>query len=120
MSEYVKITTSAADIIAAAQGITARGEGLSAQISAAIGDIESREGDNTLGDDDFGREFKKTYHKPTPAAGGAGTTANEAAKQSARAVGTMASHFGDAVTQAMTDYLTVDGENQAGIESSAE
>ena len=117
MSEFVKIATSAADIIATAQGIRAQGEGMSADLDGLIATVESHEGPDTIADDDFGKGFKKTYYKDVPVAGGKMAHANEATKAAVRAVGEQAETYGQGVTDTMVDYLTVDGEGSASISS---
>jgi hypothetical protein len=117
MSEYVGIGTSAADIIATAAAIRAQGEGMSADLDGLIATVESHEGPDTIANDDFGNDFKKTYYKDVPVADNKTAHANEATKAAVRAVGQQAEHFGQAVTDTMIDYLTVDGEGAASIRS---
>ncbi|MBO0867010.1 MAG: hypothetical protein J2P15_00455 [Micromonosporaceae bacterium] len=120
MSEYVKITSSAADIIGAAAGMSAQGEAVSADVSRLIGEIEDREGPDTLGTDDFwngDQGFKHTYQKPIEMGDGSQAPANEATKQAAQSVGDRVTKYADAITGSMTDYLTTEGMNEAGIRS---
>src|SRR5689334_7070337 len=116
-SEYLKIGTSPTDLISHAHGLLAKGETLQSNLSGALSDIASREGNDVLPDDDFGKPFKdNTYHKQVPAATGS-LPLNEATKQGAKSVADVAIRYGTAITDSMVDYMTVEGENQADIGS---
>ena len=114
-SDYLKLGTSPADIIAAAELLRAKGETLSADLEGLLATVAERETDKTLGTDDFGREFKKTYEKVED-----GKTTTDAAKDSARAVASAAGNYGGAVSTSMQDYLTTDAQNAADINSVTE
>ncbi|MFG2042849.1 hypothetical protein [Dactylosporangium sp. NPDC048998] len=110
MSNVVKITSSPAQLIAAATVLTADGEALSAELTGLLGDIERLESDAVIGRDSFAEEFVKTYRRGDP-------TATDATKQAARSIATSATEFGDAVASTMQDYMVTDGQGAADIGS---
>jgi hypothetical protein len=118
MGQYLKIGTSPADLIAHAQGMQAKGESLQADLGGLLSDIASRETPKVLTNDEFGKPFQsETYHKDVPSAHGH-SYLSEATKDGAKSVADTAVRYGNGVTQAMVDYISVDGENQADIGAS--
>lgn len=113
MSEFVKITSSAAEIIASAQRIRGKGEEFTSQITPLLADVDTRDTDPKLGNDELGDTFRReTYHKDE-----GGLPMNEVAKQSVRALGPAATGYAGAVTQTMQDYQISDGEGALAIGS---
>jgi len=110
MSNVVKITGSPAELIGAATLLSTDGERLQSDLGGLLGTIERLETDAVLGNDEFGREFKKTYHEGSP-------TATDATKDAALKIAEHGVQFGEAVGKTMQEYLVVDGQGAADISS---
>jgi hypothetical protein len=118
MAEYLRITTAIGEIIAAAHRIGGAGNELSGDVEGYISDIEAAEGDDKLGRDHFGTEFRKgTYHQPTATGDGKTLPANEALKQATRLVGENTTHLGHGVAAGLVLYEVADADGAADIGS---
>ena len=114
MSEFVEIKTSVSDIMSIANRLRAQGDGLTDTLGTTTEQITTLENHpETLPDDDFTREFTKTYKAPTE--GGDGTPANQAVKEGAVAMGEALTGMGDAVVDAMWAYSGQDDENATDV-----
>jgi len=118
MSEYVKLTTNFAELIAAAARISSDAEEFTADVERLSADIAALETDDKLGTDHFGNEFRHlTYHQPVDGGDGGSVPANEAAKKAASAVGTTTASLADGISSGMQGYAMAELENQAEISS---
>jgi hypothetical protein len=114
MGEFVKLNGDPAEVIAAATNITGAGASLQADMQGLLADISQREGGSTLGNDDFGVEFKKSYEQSTDAGGGS-PGANVATQNAATSVAAVPTIYGNAIMSAMADYTVTDGQAAADI-----
>jgi hypothetical protein len=114
MGEYVEITSSPAEVTAAAARIVGLGEGLSADMNMYLSEINGLEGTKTWGNDDFAHSFlhgaEGGYQQPVDV-GSAKMPANEAVKMQGsgkEGVGEAGAALGNLVVNAMDAYSTTD------------
>ena len=116
MSEYVRITTSPAELMGIASQISARGKALKDRIgmlNRAISDHESP--GEVFPSDQFTDPFAAKYKQASIGADGKSTTANVAVQESALYCGTKLEDMGDFVGTAMMNYGAADDEGGADI-----
>jgi hypothetical protein len=114
-SDYLSITGSPVELIAEAEALRAKGEAFKGDMKGLLGDIDRLDAANTIGNDDFAKEFNKTYQKPMEAGGGTMLEAHEAAKQSAVAIATTASDHGAGVSTSIQGYMETEVQTAAQI-----
>ncbi len=118
MADYLRITTGIGEIVAAAHRIGSAGDEIGGDVEGYISDIEAYEGDDKLGRDHFGNEFRSgTYHQPTPTGDGKVLPANDALKEGVRLIGKNTSHLGHGVASGIVEYEVADADGAAGIGS---
>ena len=118
MSNFVDITSSPAEIISIANGISARGGDLTAEITEINQAIVAHELDpRTFPSDQFTDGFTKEYGREVEGADGTKQPANEAVRAGALYCGTKLTEIGDFVSQAMVNYEASDQQGGADIAS---
>jgi hypothetical protein len=117
MGDYLGIDGDPADIIGTATLITGAAEALKSSLGGLIGAVEALETPAVLGNDDFAREFAKSYGQAIPVGEGRTEQVNAATKDSVRTLADQAIQIGGAAGTAMTDYLVTDGLGAADIGS---
>ncbi|WP_229071619.1 hypothetical protein [Actinoplanes sp. DH11] len=116
MSSFVRIGTSPGEIIGIASRISARGDDLTAAVTAhnqAI--VEHENHPKTFPSDQFTDGFTKEYEKPVDASDGNTHPANEAVRQGAAYCGRKLTEIGEFVNRAMVNYEVTDQQSGADI-----
>jgi hypothetical protein len=116
MSEYVRITTSPAEIMSVASQISDRGGELKDRIGTLNEAIAAHESPGEVfPSDQFTDPFAETYKQESTGADGKSTTANVAVRESALYCGQKLQDMGDFVSTAMMNYGAADDEGGADI-----
>ncbi|GIG57047.1 hypothetical protein Lfu02_14190 [Longispora fulva] len=113
MGTYVEITGDPDEVRGRGLNMKAAGETFHATAQGLIGDIEAAEGSAPWGNDKFGQEFLKTYHKDYD-----GKTFNDIVKSTLTETGPKISSTGQAIATAMSDYQFTDALGQSDISKS--
>jgi hypothetical protein len=120
MGNYVQIRTSIADILSIANGMRTRAEAFTTSMNGAMKKVTDLEADHEVfPPDEFTDGFAPIYHQPVPAGDGHDKPANQAVQDAAKQMGTAMVTLSDHVSDAMWGYSGTDGDNAAGISSSA-
>jgi len=116
MSEYVRITTSPAEIMSVANQIGERGRALRERIGTINDAIAAHESPGEVfPSDQFTDPFAEKYKQASTGADGKSTTANVAVRESALYCGQKLADMGDFVGTAMMNYGAADDEGGADI-----
>lgn len=117
-SNYVRISSSVADILMIANNLRGQGRSLKDKLQPVIWDITTLEGDpDTFPRDDFTNDFMKNYEKDVPDNKGDSMPTNVAVKMSALSIGDGLIGMGDFVAGAMWNYQGQDDDNAQDIGS---
>jgi hypothetical protein len=122
MGNYVALSTTAIELISAAQSVHDKGTEMTGSMRGAVTAINDLDNPSTFVPDDFtnsflhGEDGKSGYHALVDSGTDGGKmTANEAVKQNALALGEALTTLGQRAIDAMWAYTATDDDNATDI-----